>query len=301
VNKKNHRYFALISTLFITILACSVPGVGNVDINPTSVHETVVAQLTIESALTQVAGGSAGDIPEATATPEPDNTQTPNDTAAPEMSPTPENTASSTPSPTPAATNTPDAPTFGVTTDTNCRTGPGLIYDAKTPMLVGETLKALGRDSGTNFYYTDRGCWVWTNYAFAVTGSLNNLPVFTPPPTPTLSPQVWDGKWFVITETTVGELNWNQTGLDVAGTMTFIVEDDGGNEIIIIYEIYGDVDPSGEFVSGQFNLVDSESYLDFTFYIGTDRRTFTGSVIVVGDNVPLCGARTEGTLPSCLP
>ena len=187
--KKSPRLFLIIIVLFVLGLACTVPGTTTENIDPTSIHETVVAQLTIDYALTQVAGDTSGDSPNqqdvpAEDTPAPADTTSPENTATIEFSATPQETPSPTPSSTQAPTSTSDTPTFGVSVDTNCRTGPGLIYDAKDPLLVGQTAQALGRDSGSNFYYTDRGCWVWTNYAFVVTGNLDNLPIFHAPSDP---------------------------------------------------------------------------------------------------------------------
>ena len=105
----------------------------------------------------------------------------------------------------------------------------------------------------------------------------------------------------IITETSIGKLDWEQSGLNVTGTMTFTVEDDGGNEIIIVYDISGDVDPSGAFVNGVFNLQGTDSYLPFTFYIEPNRRAFIGEAEVQAELIPICGARQGESLPSCLP
>ncbi len=92
---------------------------------------------------------------------------------------------------TPAFTNTPTAPQLSVSVDTNCRTGPGRIYDYTGALVVGEKAEPLGRDSGSGYWYVRLAsgamCWIWGEYA-AVTGDVSQLPIFTPPPTPTPPP-----------------------------------------------------------------------------------------------------------------
>jgi hypothetical protein len=76
---------------------------------------------------------------------------------------------------------------------TNCRTGPGKIYDRVGALLVGEVAEVIGRNANGNYWYirnprqSNGFCWLWGEYA-TVTGNFAALPVFTPPPTPTPVP-----------------------------------------------------------------------------------------------------------------
>ncbi|MBW8012257.1 MAG: hypothetical protein FVQ83_13640 [Chloroflexi bacterium] len=105
--------------------------------------------------------------------------------------------------PTPTITLTPiftSTPTLGipmviVSVDTNCRTGPGQVYDWVGDLLVGETSEVVGRLADNSYWHIrnlDRPgelCYLWGRYA-TVSGDSNRLPVRTPPPppTPTLIP-----------------------------------------------------------------------------------------------------------------
>ncbi len=87
-------------------------------------------------------------------------------------------------------TLTPSTPTVSVSLDTNCRTGPGKVYDMTGSLLVGQTAEVVGR-AADNQYWVIRDpknpgniCWLWGYYA-TVTGDTSALPVYTPPPTPT--------------------------------------------------------------------------------------------------------------------
>jgi hypothetical protein len=108
-------------------------------------------------------------------------------TAMPEVSPT----ASLTPPP--SETPTPEKPMVSVSVNTNCRTGPGQIYDYITALTVGRSAEVVAVDPGGNYYYIRNPdnpatfCWLWGQYA-TVAGNLAGLPVFTPPPTPTPAP-----------------------------------------------------------------------------------------------------------------
>ena len=98
-----------------------------------------------------------------------------------------------TPSPTftltPTITLTP-TPYVDVSQNTNCRFGPGSIYDLLHTYLAGEQALLLGKNADEDFWYTRDpagaypDCWLWGKFATPV-GDTAGLPVFTPPPTPT--------------------------------------------------------------------------------------------------------------------
>ena len=109
----------------------------------------------------------------------------PTDTTAP-----PTETPTATPLPTLTSTL---APIANISANTNCRTGPGSVYDLLHTYLAGDEVVLHGKNPNGFFWYTSDSaginpdCWLWTQYATPV-GDTAMLPVFTPPPTPTLSP-----------------------------------------------------------------------------------------------------------------
>ena len=112
-------------------------------------------------------------------------------------SPVPPTNTTAPPAATPTASPQPTlatpAPIANITGNTNCRTGPGSIYDLLHTYLSGDQVKLLGRSPNGFFWYTSDSaginpdCWLWGQYATPV-GDTTLVPVFTPPPTPTLSP-----------------------------------------------------------------------------------------------------------------
>ncbi len=113
----------------------------------------------------------------------PTNTTLP-DTIAPTPSP------SATPKPTLTAT---PAPFVLVSGNTNCRFGPGSVYDLLHTYMKGDQAQLVGKSPDGKFWYTtDQNgiipdCWLWGNYATPV-GDTSLIPIFTPPPTPTPNP-----------------------------------------------------------------------------------------------------------------
>lgn len=99
-------------------------------------------------------------------------------------------TPSLTPSITPTAT--PSVPMVSVSANTNCRKGPGIVYDNLTALLVGEEAEVVGKYTPTDpdYWIIKKDlvtCWLWGEYAI-VDGDTSSLPEMIPPPTPTPSP-----------------------------------------------------------------------------------------------------------------
>ncbi len=90
---------------------------------------------------------------------------------------------------TPAATFTPSIPTIIARVDTNCRSGPNLLYPRVGYLLVGQQSTVHGRNTSNTWWYianlnrAGEKCWVWADTT-TVSGNIAGLPVITPPPLP---------------------------------------------------------------------------------------------------------------------
>jgi hypothetical protein len=146
--------------------------------------ETQLAQV-INAALTQTAQAQ---IPTMAPIILPSSTPT-----SPFLPPPPTVTPSATPPPPIIFTSTPVVPQIWVSVDTNCRVGPGKVYDRVGYLLVGQVSEIYGRNPNGDYWYIRNlnqitaYCWLWGEYA-TVSGNIPALPVFTPPPTPTPMP-----------------------------------------------------------------------------------------------------------------
>ena len=172
------RTYLPVLVFLLASMACSVPAIFTPD---ASAVNTAVAE-TVNAGFTQ-------NVPQATMSPslEAASTATATFTLEPP-------TASQTPTAAPTATPVfmPSSPVslISVSVDTNCRSGPGKIYDMEGALLVGEFAEVYGRDPTNNYWYIRNPdadpifCWIWGKYATLI-GPFLLLPVFTPPPTPT--------------------------------------------------------------------------------------------------------------------
>jgi len=168
-------------------------------------------------------------------------TATPSETPLPSLTPTP----SVTPSPT--YTFTPTVPMVSVSGNTNCRTGPGTVYDLVFVLTVGQTAQVVGRD-GEGQYWVIRNpsnpansCWLWGNYA-TVTGDWSALPVIPAPPTPTPAPSftfsydfwgVGPGyQCFKFDVTNTGSVIWESYTITLHNTAHGTTATGSGNEFI---------------------------------------------------------------------
>jgi len=167
------RISLVIFTLLFAILACDLPAITLQDsgVISTSAAQTVIAGFTLSA--------SPETLPPVLSEPTLTLTLEP---------PTPTITPSQTA--TMIFTDTPLIPQISVSVSTNCRSGPGKIYQMEGALLVGETAQIYGREPTGRYWYirnpdsSSGYCWVWGEYA-TITGSTAFLPVYTPPPTPT--------------------------------------------------------------------------------------------------------------------
>ena len=146
----------------LVISACApISGTGSAPTGSISGQETLIANMVAQTMSSMV-------------------TNTPPFTLTPSMTPLP------------AITSTSMAPMISVSVDTNCRNGPGQIYNYLGGLMVGETVEVIARDPSGHYWYIHNPdapgyCWVWGQYA-TITGDVGPLPVFTPEPTPTPVP-----------------------------------------------------------------------------------------------------------------
>jgi hypothetical protein len=197
------RRTLFVGVLILAILACNLPAAA-----PTTdpAAAWTAAAMTVAAAMNQPPTVSA--LPPATPIP----TRVPTDTFTPLPSL----------SPTSFFTSTPTVPVISVSVDTNCRSGPGKIYERVGGLLVGETAEVIARDPSGEYWYIQNPdkpngfCWVWGEYA-SLSGNIVFLPVYTPPPTPTPEPdfEVVD----VNVDSCVGW--WLEFSIENIGAVTF--------------------------------------------------------------------------------
>ncbi len=174
VKKDQSRFGIFILALIAGSIACNLPGASPTELpageSETAIAGTVAARIaltsTVEASATQVSP-VATNPPLASAT-------------VPGVSATP----------TLARTATPAVPLVSVSVNTNCRSGPARVYDYLGALLVGETEEVVAQSTVPNYWYItnpDRPggfCYLWGEHA-TVVGDTQNLPEFTPLPSPT--------------------------------------------------------------------------------------------------------------------
>ena len=240
----------IVITLLMASLACALPTTISLQ-DPNSIStaaaQTVIAGLTesAPSATTPAAQPSPAPMsaPETiTSTP----TETPTGTATFTSTPTVTFTPTFTPTWTATVTLTPTSsiPQITVSVPTNCRSGPGLIYDWQGALLVGEVAQVYGRNASGNYWYIrnpdspNNFCWVWGQYA-TVVGNILSLPIYAPPPTPTptltatplpdfdasfSSTDNCNNNWWVeIKLKNTGSLDFKSVGMTVTDTVSGVV------------------------------------------------------------------------------
>jgi hypothetical protein len=94
--------------------------------------------------------------------------------------------------PTPEATAAPAIPQAAISENTNCRSGPGTVYDLVYSALAGSQFTIIAGSAVPEYVVIEipgkpgQTCWLWTRYA-SLSGDVNSLPKQAPPPTPTPS------------------------------------------------------------------------------------------------------------------
>jgi len=161
------QLFCLLTTGALVLSACNLPGNNaTVEITPQTEESTTNVTATIELTTTRT---------------EVVSTQTP--TVA----------ATETPLPEPSATATPEPPMAEVGRESNCRVGPGGIYDLVATYQAGQMLEIVAKDLGGGYWFVrnperpEEQCYLLANN-ITISGDTAALPKFTPRPSPTAAP-----------------------------------------------------------------------------------------------------------------
>ncbi len=160
------KLFPVLIVLLAASLACNLPAGGPSAI-PAEPEASVTSQSLVEVPVTGL-------------------------TETPTSVPSPTATFTLTPTATITLTPTSGVPMVSVSENTNCRTGPGVVYDLVGALLVGEQAVVVGKYTAGNYWIINNPngsgtCWLWGQYA-TVTGNTLGLPEYAPPPTPTPQP-----------------------------------------------------------------------------------------------------------------
>ena len=183
MKSKKSRIYLMIVFLVISSLACSLSDLtgGSATQDPGALDTAVANSLAQTASIqTAVAQGVASVVVPTTG----GNTGAGPTIAGPTIQAQPSETASLTVSPTSGKAM------VSVSNATNCRSGPGTVYDWLGALNPGQEVEILGKDPSNSSFYirnptSQTGfCWIWNTYA-TVTGDLGAVPVYTPMPTPT--------------------------------------------------------------------------------------------------------------------
>jgi hypothetical protein len=181
------RIFCALSAILLSMLAC----ISRTPPAPKLITATPEELSFIEQAATQTALAAQA----ASSTPQP---ELPTDTPEPSETALPTGTATETPLPvgvlpSETPTLTPEPIFADVMKATNCRTGPGGLYDLVTTFKTGAKVEVLARDLGGGFIFVknpekpEEQCYILANNV-KLTGDTSILPQYTPLPSPTGSP-----------------------------------------------------------------------------------------------------------------
>jgi hypothetical protein len=186
----NPRLFTGVFIFLATIALLMMAGCGQSPIEVEAVDPEVQVQTRVAQTLAAMAESNSVD--EVIEEEQPQPTLLPSETPTLTLMPT------DTPIPTDTLTPTPAIPQVHVDVNTNCRSGPGVIFDVLGYLLVDQNAEVVGQYAQDDYWVIknpDRAgeCWLWGYYA-TLEGPVGELPYFTPPPTPT--PEVnWTGTW----------------------------------------------------------------------------------------------------------
>jgi hypothetical protein len=168
---KSRAAFGFSSLLIAMMLACNLPTAQTPNVNEVTQNSgSHTKEITISPS-------NSGEIPPAIVT---DVFSMDEGTVTAAM------TLTSQPSPTA------NSVTITSTEDTNCRKGPGVMYEIVGKLLVGQISDVVAKYQSGKFWLIKnpsnpaQECWVW-NETTKVTGNVASLPNATPPATPNVT------------------------------------------------------------------------------------------------------------------
>jgi hypothetical protein len=180
-----------------------------------------------------------------------------------------------------------------LTENTNCRSGPLALYDLIRTFLSGDSAEILGKNAAGDYWYVrdsdqpGKDCWLWGRYV-QVSGDTANLPVFTPPPTPTPGFD-WSGDWYAWVDGDPAQMSLSQSGSAVSGTL--YDPDDS-------FSLVGATSDGGRSLSGE--VTDLDPPVTFVFRMTDDLEHFQGHYVRDGTTYPWCGSRSTSQPSPCL-
>lgn len=290
--KRSNRLRILVFLLSLVLLlqACNMPGTSaGDDLSADERAQTIVAE-------TLAAGGGgegngADDGGGNGSAAEPSLTTAPSPTATETLVPTFTLTATITLTPTLST------PMVSVSVDTNCRTGPGKIYDYIGALLVGEEAEVVGQSMDGLYWIIknpDRAgeCWLWANYA-TVNGPIAGLPKYTPPPTPT-PVFVWEGSWSAYTGDPGGPFVVDPMTVTVDGKNLTGIIDIGGGDFVTLS---GTISDDYLSVTGTYTAPMIDGSFEW-FAQGVNQFIGNGRITGAPNDFAWCGSRGGAGQPS---
>ena len=284
------KLFFLPAVLLLVVFACSLPSPQNVNNMLPSQPVTNTAPV-IPTATTQLPTATVIVI-SATAT------------------------AAATLTPTIAYTPTSSIPMVTVSVGTNCREGPGRIYNLLDGLMVGEQAEIVRlAPAGVNYVVIKRPhepgeCWLWLEYA-TITGDISRLPIAVIPPTPTATatptmtitatststqtftpttpaPAPFAGSWTMIVAGSSPTVNITQTGNIISGSFKMA----GGN----IVTFNGTLSSDNQTVTGTFTQSAGDAG-DFVWHVFNNLMQFNGHGVANSVTFEWCGYRAGQSAP----
>jgi hypothetical protein len=215
-------------------------------------------------------------------------------------------TATATLMPTVTYTPTPSIPMVVVSVGTNCREGPGKVYNLLDGLRVGEQAEIVKlAPTGVDYVVIKRPhgsgeCWLWLQHA-TITGNTSYLPIAAIPPRPTLTvapittstatlapPSPFAGDWTMGIFGKVYVVTLLQTGDSITGTFITV----GGNTV----NLAGTIAIDGKTVTGTFTETPGVSGT-FTWYLLDNMAQFNGHGDIGGGPLEWCGYRAGQSAP----
>jgi hypothetical protein len=283
MNRKLFLRLPVLLMISLVFQACSFPGQSSDEgLDAEFLAQTYVAQTAAASADDENAADSQSNMDDSveTTVPSPTLTETP--------SPTATLTATMTLTPTLSI------PLVDVSVDTNCRTGPGEVYDYIGALLIGEQAEVVGQSADGQYWIIQNPdnsgeCWLWGNYA-SVEGPVGGLPRYTPPPTPTPTFD-WTGNWTSFTGEVGGPFDSNPLSITIDGnSLTGILSLPGGDTITLSGTL------SSDFLSVSGTWTGPGP--DGTFsWVSLGPNQFQGQANNGVDDFAWCGSRNGAGLP----